>query len=150
MIDRGGEVVFEVVHDGQGKMKDRLGNRQIALNTPEYASSRQGSRFAWFMAAPTATRNRLDFNLKHYARIGCQFDLPLFHYRELLESAAVSVKDGAWNGRLPGGDRVDAGRHVPRLRNDARLHFVVLPPRHSPSEEVYESTPTGTCRSTRR
>ena len=44
VMDRNGEVAFEVAGDGQGKMKGQLGNRSIALNTGEYASSRRGAR----------------------------------------------------------------------------------------------------------
>jgi hypothetical protein len=112
-IDRSGELVAEVVHDGQGKMKDRLGDRQVALNTREFASSRRGERFARIHGRPERRRDRpFDLALKQYARIGCQLDLPLFRYREQLESAAIEVKDGDWRGRpcrvatvsLPGGD----------------------------------------------
>ena len=86
-IDRGGEVVAEVAHDGQGKMKDRLGDREIALNTREYASSRRGERFARIHGRSERERDQpFDLALKHYARIGCQLDLPLFRYRELLDA----------------------------------------------------------------
>src|SRR5208337_3638365 len=112
VLDRGGEVVIEVAHDGQGKMKDQLGDRQIALNTGEYALTRRGARFARVYGRSERQRTGpFDLALKHYARIGCQFDLPLFRYRELLDSAAVTVKDGTWEGRrcqvatvsMPGG-----------------------------------------------
>lgn len=112
VLDRGGEVVFEVAHDGQGKMKGQVGDRQIALNTREYALSKQGSRFAWVYGRSDRERTEpLDANLQRCGRIGCRFDLPLFHYRELLESAAVTVKEGTWQGRrsqvatvtMPGG-----------------------------------------------
>ena len=119
VLDRGGEAVFEVVHDGQGKMKGQPGDRQIALNTTESASSKQGSRFAWvYGRSDRRNTEPLDVNLKRCARIGCRFDLPLFHYRELLDSAAVAIKDGIWEGRqcqvatvtMPGGStRLDCG-----------------------------------------
>ena len=40
-----------------------------------------------------------DLDLKRYGRIGCRLDLPLFHYRELLDSAVVTINDGKWDGR---------------------------------------------------
>ena len=109
-----GEVVLEVARDGQGKMKDQLGDRRIALNSREYASSRRGANVAWVHDRTDHERDQpFDLALKHYARIGCQFDLPLFRYRELLDSAALSrLKKGSGNGQpcqvatvsIPGGD----------------------------------------------
>ena len=99
-MDRNGEVVFEVAGDGQGKMKGRLGNRSIALNSGEYGSSRRGARYALVQGRPERERGQpYDLALKHYARIGCQFDLPMFRYRERLEFMSVAVDDGTWNGR---------------------------------------------------
>ena len=46
VLDRNGEAVFEVSHDGRGKMKDQVGNRKMTLATPETASSQRGARFA--------------------------------------------------------------------------------------------------------
>src|SRR5262249_4402024 len=119
VLGREGKAAFEVTHDGRGKMKDHLGDRTIALRTPEHASSRRGARFAWIHARPERERDRpYDLALKHYARIGCQFDLPLFRYRDQLDSAAVSVEDGTWAGRpcrvatvsnLPGGTYLGFG-----------------------------------------
>jgi hypothetical protein len=100
VVDRGGEVVVEVAHDGQGKMKDQLGDRQIALNTGEYALSRRGARFARLHGRSGSDRDGpFDLALKHYARIGCQLDLRLFGYRALLDSAAITIKEGNWRGR---------------------------------------------------
>src|SRR4051794_29458789 len=111
VVDRAGEVALEVIHDGQGKMKGRLGDRQMALNTRDYALSRRGERFARIHGR-SEREQPFDLALKHYARIGCQLDLPLFRYREQLDSAAIAVADGSWQGRpcrvatvtLPGGD----------------------------------------------
>ncbi len=100
VLDRNGEVVFEVFGDGLGKMKNQLGNRSLALNTKEYASSSKRARFAVIYGRGQRERGQpFDIALKHYARIGCQFDLPLFRYRERLEFASISVEDGAWNGQ---------------------------------------------------
>ena len=101
VVDRNGEVAFEVSGDSLGKMKDQLGSRKVALNTQEYGTSQRGSRFA-FVHGRSEQHERgqpFDLALKNYARIGCQFDLPLFHYRAGLESAAVTLADGTWNGR---------------------------------------------------
>lgn len=95
------------------KMKDQLGDRKFSLNSREHATSRRGSKFAWVHGRSERERDQpFDLALKHYARIGCQFDLPLFRYRQLIDSAAIAVKDGTWDGRLcqvatvsiPGGD----------------------------------------------
>ena len=63
----------------------------------------------WLLRSLTA--EPFDINLRRCGRIGCRFDLPLFHYRELLDSATVTVKEGTWKGRrsqvatvsMPGG-----------------------------------------------
>jgi hypothetical protein len=100
VLDRDGDLAFEVSHDGRGKMKDRLGDRTIALKSPEFAASRRGTRFAWVHARSGRERDHpYDLLLKQYARIGCQLDLPLFRYRDQLDSAAVAVEDGTWAGR---------------------------------------------------
>ncbi len=100
VLDRGGEAVFEVVQDPQGKMKNQFGDRQIALNTRQYALSKNGSQFAWIHDRSHRERNGpFDLDLKRYGRIGCRLDLPLFHYRELLDSAVVTINDGKWDGR---------------------------------------------------
>jgi hypothetical protein len=111
-VDRDGTVVVEVARDGRGRVKDQLGDRKIALNSREYATSRRDAKFAWIHGRSGRNRDQpFDLALKHYARIGCQFDLPLFRYRELVDSAAITVNDGTWNGRpcqvatvsIPGG-----------------------------------------------
>jgi hypothetical protein len=100
VLDPSGDVVFEVSGDGLGKMKDRLGQRNIALNSHEWASSERGARFALIHGRPERERDQpYDLALTHYARIGCQFDLPLFRYREKLDFATVAVEDGTWAGR---------------------------------------------------
>ena len=100
VMDRDGEAVFEVAGDGLGKMKGQLGNRSIALNTGEYGSSRQGARFALVQGRPERERGQpFDLALKHYARIGCRLDLPLFRYRERLDFLTVDLADGKWAGR---------------------------------------------------
>jgi hypothetical protein len=100
VLDRDGDVVFEVTHDGLGKMKDHVGDRWIALKTPEYASARRGARFALIHARSEREHGLpFDLALKEYARIGCQLDLPLFRYREELDAAAVTIEDGPWAGR---------------------------------------------------
>ena len=153
-VDRGGEVVVEVAHDGQGKMKDRLGDREIALNTREYASSRRGARFARIHGRPERERDQpFDLALKHYARIGCQLDLPLFRYRER-----------ARFGRDHGEGRNLArpalpGRHRRRSPAEACTSAAgrCSPSRHGPTSitsvrarKSSTSTPTARCRSTRR
>ena len=83
-------------------MKDRLGNRMIALQTREYATREQGDRFALVHDRSESERERgqpFDLALKRYARIGCQFDLPLFRYRDQLDFAAVTFENGTWAGR---------------------------------------------------
>jgi beta-lactamase regulating signal transducer with metallopeptidase domain len=98
-FDRNGTAVFEVAHDGRGKMKDQVGNRTIALNSRQHASSRRHARFARIHARPEREREQsYDLALKQYARIGCQFDLPLFRYRDQLEFATISIEDGRWAG----------------------------------------------------
>ncbi len=100
VVDRNGEVAFEVSGDGLGKMKGQLGTRKVALNTREYGTSQRGSRFAFIHGRAERERGQpYDLALKNYARIGCQFDLPLFHYRAGLESAAVALAASNWNGR---------------------------------------------------
>lgn len=99
VLDRNGEAVVEVTHDGLGSMKDRLGARYIALTTEEYGSATGGAAFATLHQRPQRVRGQpFDLALKHYARIGCQFDLPLFRYRERIESAKVEIAAGEWNG----------------------------------------------------
>lgn len=99
-IDRDGEAVFEVTHDGLGKMKGQLGNRRLALNTKQSAFSRRGARFARIDTRPERGRDQpSDLAYRHYARIGCQLDLPLFRYRERLATAGVAIADGTWAGR---------------------------------------------------
>jgi beta-lactamase regulating signal transducer with metallopeptidase domain len=100
VMDRNGEVGFEVAGDGLGKMKDRLGDRSIALNTREYGSSERGGRFALVQGRAERERGQpFDLALKHYARIGCRLDLPLFHYRERVDFITLTVADGVWNDR---------------------------------------------------
>lgn len=100
VLDRNGEVVFEVVADGNGKMKEQLGERRIALNTAETATARRGARFAHLYGRSDRHDGQpYDLALKQYARIGCQLDLPIFQYRQLLDVAAINVEDGDWNGQ---------------------------------------------------
>jgi hypothetical protein len=99
-LDRGGEAAFEVARDGLGKMKGGLGKRRLALNTKQSAFARRGDRFAHLYSRPERERDQpADLAYKHYARIGCQLDLPLFRYRERLDTAGVDIKDGTWAGR---------------------------------------------------
>jgi hypothetical protein len=100
VVDRGGDLLFQIEHDGTGKMKGRVGERQIALRNPEFALTTKGARFARIHGRSSQDRGQpFDVSLKQYARIGCQFDLPLFRYRELLDSIPATVKNGAWEGR---------------------------------------------------
>jgi beta-lactamase regulating signal transducer with metallopeptidase domain len=100
VMDRNGEVAFEVAGDGKGKMKGQLGNRSIALNTEEYASSRRGAGYAMVQGRTERDRGQpFDLALKRYARIGCRLDLPLFHYRERVDFMTVAIEDGKWNGQ---------------------------------------------------
>jgi beta-lactamase regulating signal transducer with metallopeptidase domain len=100
VLSRDGEAAFEVSHDGQGKMKDQIGSRKIALNTQQHATSQRGARFACVYDRPLRERDQpLDLALKQYARIGCQFDLPLFRYRDQLGFAIVTIADGTWSGQ---------------------------------------------------
>ena len=99
-LDQNGEAAFELVHDGQGKLKERLGARLISLNGGEYASSRKKGQFA--ALHPRSERSKgppFDLSLKQYARIGCQLDLPLFEYRQNIDNARVEVVDGQWKGK---------------------------------------------------
>ena len=38
--------------------------------------------------------------------IGCRFDLPLFHYRDWLDSAEVALEDGTWERQILSGGNV--------------------------------------------
>lgn len=99
VLDRDGQAAMEIVYDGQGKLKDRLGARHISLNSAEYATSRRGAKFAWLHSrSERSGKQPFDLALKRYASIGCQFDLPLFRYRERIESAQVAMVDAEWNG----------------------------------------------------
>lgn len=99
ILDRTGAAAIEVVHDGKGKMKEQLGARQVSLNTGEFATSRRGAHFAWLHSRPKRLDGEpFDLALKRYARIGCQFDLPLFRYRERMDGARVEMADAQWNG----------------------------------------------------
>jgi len=103
---------FEVVHDGKGKMGDRLGDRRIALPGQETAYADRDSRFAKISPRPERLKNQpYDEALRHYARIGCQFDLPIFRYHERLDAARITVEDGQWEGRPC---------HVAQIRNLGR------------------------------
>ncbi|MGC1276274.1 MAG: M56 family metallopeptidase [Planctomycetaceae bacterium] len=100
ILTRDGVALFEVVVDSQGKMRDGGRRRKIALDTPHHATSKRGDRFARIFQRSKRERDQpIDLALKHYARIGCQFDLPLFRYQERLDTASVTVKDGEWNGQ---------------------------------------------------
>lgn len=100
VLDQNGEALFEVVHDGQGQLKDRLGARYVSLNNGEYATSRKAGQFA--AIHPRSERRKgipFDLSLKQYARIGCQLDLPIFEYRENIPNAQVEIVDDEWKGQ---------------------------------------------------
>ncbi|WP_435008442.1 M56 family metallopeptidase [Tundrisphaera lichenicola] len=100
VLDREGRAAFEVSFDGLGKMGDRLGERQVTLDTPEFARALKGGGFARLYPRPDRDPGQpTDLALKQFARMGCQLDLPLFRYRDRLDSASVVVEDGAWDGR---------------------------------------------------
>ena len=100
VLDRDGEAVFEVSHDGLGKMKDQLGNRWMALATRECIAQPDEAPVRPRPCPAERDRDQpFDLALKHYARIGCQFDLPLFRYRDQLDFATVTIEDGTWAGR---------------------------------------------------
>src|SRR5262249_33793959 len=94
VVDRSGDVLFQIEHDGKGKLKGRVGERQIALRSQEFALTTKGAKFARIHGRSDRERGQpFDDSLKQYARIGCQLDLPLFRYRELLDSIAMNVKN---------------------------------------------------------
>jgi len=100
ILTRDGVALFEIVADSLGKMRDGGRKRKVVLDTPHYATSKRGDRFA--RVFPRGNRKDdqpIDLALKQYARIGCQFDLPLFRYRERLDTASVTVEDGIWKDR---------------------------------------------------
>lgn len=99
-LNRDGTAVFEIVHDGQGKMKDRLGERRIVLPTKEVAYTHRDARFAKLIPRRKELKAQpADELYRHYARIGCQFDLPLFRFHERLKLARLEIEDGQWNGK---------------------------------------------------
>jgi|GEM_PF-4053209 len=99
-LDTGGRAALEVSGDGQGKMGDRLGNRQITLDNQEWASAKRGEAFASIKGRAKDQREQpFDLALKQYARMGCQLDLPLFRYHERLDTASIAMEDGVWNGQ---------------------------------------------------
>ena len=94
-----GTVVMQVTHDGQDKMGERLGERQVALPSGEWARAQREDRFALINAPSEEDRGQsFAAELQHYARIGSQLDLPLFQYDELLTGANVEIEEGEWNG----------------------------------------------------
>lgn len=98
VLDGQGQAVFEVSTDGQGKMKQSLGHRKIALNTGAHASAVRGQQYARIYRRSSERESRpYDLALLHYARIGCQFDLPLFQFRDQLETAQFELAEGKWN-----------------------------------------------------
>ncbi|WP_010588085.1 M56 family metallopeptidase [Schlesneria paludicola] len=98
-FDRTGEAVFEVTRDGKGQVKNHVGALSTSLNTQETADAMRDANYAHIQGRPKRPEGPpRDLALKHYARIGCQFDLPLFHYQGRLESAEVEIADGEWNG----------------------------------------------------
>ncbi|WP_406694035.1 hypothetical protein V5E97_23615 [Singulisphaera sp. Ch08] len=102
VLSQAGEAVFEVAHDGLGKMKSGLGDRRIALKTAESAVAKRGARFARVFGRPEREQRRgqpYDLALKQYARLGCQLDLPLFRYRDQLDFATVTIEDGTRAGQ---------------------------------------------------
>ena len=76
-----GTVVMQLAHDGQEKMGERLGERQTALSTGEWARAQSEDRFALINTPSEEDRGQTYAEqLRHYGRIGCQLDLPLFRY----------------------------------------------------------------------
>jgi hypothetical protein len=98
-VRRDGFTVFEVSGDGQGKMADSMGNRRIVTPGNRYASASRGDALAKIREV-TPERNEPNYalQLRRYALSGCQFDLPLFELRRVLDDARIEVKDGEWNG----------------------------------------------------
>jgi len=99
-VNKDDTAVFEVTRDGHGKMGDRLGDRKMALSDHATAYSHRGARFAKLVPRPTELENQpADEQLRHYARTGCQFDMPLFRHQDWFEHALITFKDGEWKGR---------------------------------------------------
>lgn len=96
---RDGLTVFEVTQDGKGKMADRLGERLIVLPNGCTAKAQRGEPWALVHDDNDDRRppNRAE-QLRRYALIGCQFDLPLFELDRVLGDAHVKVTDGQWDG----------------------------------------------------
>lgn len=99
-VRRDGFAVFEVSGDGKGKMTQHRGNRKIVTPDDRYANVRSEDAHARLRDVEQ-DRDKPNYarQLRRYALIGCQFDLPLFELSRVLDDANVEIKDGVWNGR---------------------------------------------------
>ncbi|BBO33142.1 HEAT repeat domain-containing protein [Lacipirellula parvula] len=99
VVRRDGFTLVEVTGDGQGKMEGQLGDRKIVTAADEFANARRDDLRANVRdRSPDAPEPNDALQLRRYALIGCQFDLPLFELGRTLDNAMVEVKEGEWQG----------------------------------------------------
>ena len=124
-------------------MKGQLGNRSISLNSGEYGSSKQGDRYALVQGRSERHRGEsYDLALKQYARIGCQFDLPMFRAAIGSNSSQLMLTTEMEWPALPDRDGLKSGRWGGlRVRHDAGVLFMVLHASPCPIKEVITIDP---------
>ncbi|MCA9049138.1 MAG: HEAT repeat domain-containing protein [Planctomycetaceae bacterium] len=99
-VNQNGIVVFEVIHDGKDKHQG-TGRRTIALSNGNWVTGNRAQKYLYpHQHQPERNRPSEPFGnqIRNYALLGGQFDLPLFRLKKILDNIQPTTTSGEWNG----------------------------------------------------